>query len=56
MCEVPTEAHKPLRLDVLRGMTNKRLQSFEKAEFLTISRTKFQNLLKMVCLRSGGPF
>lgn len=34
MCEVPIEAHKPSKLHVLRGMTNKGLQSFEKAEFL----------------------
>lgn len=34
MCEVPRGAHKPLRLHVLWGMTNKGLQSFEKAEFL----------------------
>lgn len=34
MCEVPRGAHKPLKLHVLWGMTNKGLQSFEKAEFL----------------------
>lgn len=33
-CEVPIEAHKPLKLHVLWGMTNKGLQSSEKAEFL----------------------
>lgn len=34
MSEVPIEAHKPLKLHVLRGMSNTGLQSFEKAEFL----------------------
>lgn len=32
MCEAPIGAHKPLKLHVLWGMTNKGLQSFEKAE------------------------
>lgn len=31
-------------------------KALKKLNFLTIIRTKFQNLLKMVCLRSGGPF
>lgn len=33
MCEEPTAAHEPLKLHVLWGMTNKGLQSFEKAAF-----------------------